>query len=104
MVDVAPGADAMTTQYTIEHYGPSGLISTDTVTLDGEAEQAYLSPERVKQAYQTLRQWSADAAQTNTDWPTMTAGQKDNATRETIRRLGIFLDRFADLLLIEGRS
>ena len=91
---------------TIEHYGPNGLISTEVVSqfLTGEAEQAYLSPERVKQAYQTLRQWSADAAQTNTDWPTMTAGQKDNATRETIRRLGIFLDRFADLLLIEGRS
>jgi hypothetical protein len=34
----------------------------------------------------------------------MTAVQKDNATRETIRRLGIFLDRFADLLLVDGKS
>jgi len=96
------------TQYQkrIENYGPGGLISVQTPTFDltGEDEQRYLSPERIRQAYTTLRQWSADAAQVNTDWPTMTAAQKDNATRETIRRLGIFFDRFADLLLIEGKS
>ena len=40
----------------------------------------------------------------DSDWPTMTAGQKDTAMRETIRRLGIFLDRFADVLLVDGRS
>jgi hypothetical protein len=93
-------------QQRIENYGPGGLIDvqTPTFTLTGEDEQKYLSPERIRQAYTTLRQWSADAAQVNTDWPTMTAVQKDNATRETIRRLGIFLDRFADLLLIDGKS
>jgi len=94
----------MTTQYTIEHYGPGGLLSTETVTLEGEEEQAYLSHERLKQAYQTLRQWSVDADQTNTDWPTMTAGQKDAAMKETIRRLGLFLDRMADFLLLQGRT
>ena len=96
------------TQYTrrIEHYGPNGFIDFEDIifNLTGEEEQAYLSPDRVKQAYQTLRTWSADAANTNTNWPTMTALQKDNATRETIRRLGIFLDRFADVLLVDGKS
>jgi hypothetical protein len=96
------------TQYTrrVERYGPGGFIDFQdiVINLTGETEQAYLSPERIKQAYLTLRQWSADAAQTDTDWPTKTAAQKDAATRETIRRLGIFLDRFADLLLIDGRS
>lgn len=97
----------MTTyQKNIEHYGPDGLINTEVVEfeLTGEEEQRYLSPERLQQAYNTLRNWSADAANTNTNWPTMTATQKDNATRETIRRLGIFLDRFADLLLVDGKS
>ena len=97
----------MTTyQQHVEHYGPGGLIDAEDILFDltGEDEQRYLSPDRVKQAYQTLRQWSADAAQVNTDWPTMTANQKDNATRETIRRLGLFLDRFADVLLLDGKS
>ena len=96
------------TQYTkrIENYGPSGLIDFQDIifNLTGEDEQRHLSPDRIRQAYNTLRQWSADAAQVNTDWPTMTANQKDNTQREVIRRLGIFFDRFADLLLIEGRS
>jgi len=94
----------MTTQYTIENYGPGGLISTETVTLTGEPEQAYLSPERVRQAYTVLRQWSADAAQTDADWPSMNNAQRDAATRVVVRRLGVFFDRFADLLLIDGRS
>ena len=96
------------TQYAtrVEHYGPGGLINAEDIlfNLTGEDEQRFLSPDRIKQAYTTLRQWSADAAQVNTDWPTMTANQKDNTQREVIRRLGIFFDRFADLLLIEGRS
>jgi len=95
-----------TYQTNVEHYGPGGLIGSEVISRDltGEEEQRYLSPDRLRQAYQTLRQWSNDAAQTNTDWPTMTQGQKDAALRETIRRLGLFFDRFADLLLIEGRS
>ena len=96
------------TQYTrrVEHYGPGGLIDAEDVIfeLTGEDEQRYLSPDRIRQAYQTLRQWSADAAQVNDNWPAMTQAQQANATRETIRRLGIFLDRFADLLLVDGKS
>lgn len=93
-------------QRRIERYGPAGLIGVDTPTVEltGEDEQRYLSPERLKTAYQTLRQWSADAAQTDADWPTMTNAQKDAANRVVIRRLGIFFDRFADLLLIDGKS
>lgn len=53
----------------------------------------------LRNAYPTLRQWSQDAATTNTNWPNLTAAQKDAATRETIRRLGMFLDRFGDLLV-----
>jgi len=93
-------------QQRIEHYGPGGLIGveTPTVELTGEAEQAHLSPDRLRNAYQTLRQWSVDAATNHTNWPTMTNAQKDAAQRETIRRLGILMDRLADLLLLEGRT
>jgi hypothetical protein len=97
----------MTTyQERIEHYGPGGLISVETPTfeLTGEAEQKYLSPDRIRQAYLTLRQWSLDGQDAFDTWPTKTAAQKDVAMRETIRRLGVFFDRFADLLLIDGRS
>lgn len=96
------------TQYTqrVEHYGPGGLLTFEDIIFDltGEDEQRYLSPDRIKQAYQTLRTWSVDAANTNTNWPTMSNAQKDAAERETIRRLGIFFDRFADLLLVMGRT
>jgi hypothetical protein len=93
-------------QQRIDRYGPGGLIGTDTVIfeLTGEAEQTYLSPDRLRAAYQTLRQWSVDAATNHTNWPNMTNAQKDVAHRETIRRLGILMDRLADLLLLEGRT
>lgn len=94
----------MTTVVPIQHYGPGGLISTDSITLEGEDEVRYLSGPRVRQAYQTLRQWSADAQTHYDDWPTKTNAQKDAVHRETLRRLGVFFDRFADLLLMEGRS
>lgn len=95
----------MTTGYTIENYGPGGeLLSTSSVTLTGEEEQAYLALVRVPAAYQTLRQWSLDAQSAYDDWPNKTAAQKDAVQRETIRRLGVFMDRLADLLLLEGRT
>ncbi len=53
----------------------------------------------LRSAYPTLRQWATDAATANTNWPTMTANQKDATMRESIRRLGVFLDRFGDLLV-----
>ena len=94
----------MSTDVTTENYGPEGLIDTTTVTLTGEDEHRYLSPDRVRTAYQTLRQWSVDAQANYDTWPTKTNAQKDAAQRETIRRLGVLMDRLADLLLLEGRS
>jgi hypothetical protein len=96
------------TQYQrrIEHYGPSGLINVETPTfeLTGEDEQRYLSPERLRTAYQTLRQWSLDAATTDAEWDTLTQAQKNVRLQLVIRRLGVFFDRFADLLLVDGKS
>lgn len=94
----------MTTVIPIQNYGPGGLISTSQVTLEGEEEIAYLAAERIRQSYQTLRQWSLDAEAAYNDWPNKTNAQKDAVQRETIRRLGVFMDRLADLLLLEGRS
>lgn len=97
----------MTTYQTrIDNYGPGGLIGTQFVNFDltGEDEQEFLSRDRIRNAYSTLRQWSLDAQAAYDDWPNKTAVQKDATQRETIRRLGIFMDRLADLLLIEGRS
>jgi hypothetical protein len=93
-------------QQRIEHYGPNGLISVETPTIEltGEAEQEYLSRPRLKSAYQTLRQWSVDAQDAYDTWPTKTNAQKDATQRETIRRLGVLMDRLADLLLLEGRT
>jgi hypothetical protein len=96
----------MTYQKTVEHYGDEGLINTEVISFDltGEDEQQYLSPERLRNVYSTLRQWSADAQNTYDLWPTLSNAQKDARARETYQRLGVFLDRLADLLLLEGRS
>lgn len=97
----------MTTyQKTIENYGPGGLINTQQVqvTLTGEAEQTYLSPDRVKQAYAALRQWAIDAETESGAWATQSQAQRDAAMATTFHRLSLFFDRFADLLLLEGRT
>lgn len=93
-------------QTTVENYGPGGLINSTVVhnILTGEAELQHLGPDKLKQAYTTLRAWSTDAQVAYDDWPNKTAVQKDVATRETIRRLGVFFDRFADLMLVDGRT
>lgn len=90
----------------IENYGPGGLIDTQTVNFDltGEQELAYLSPDKLKAAYTTLRQWSADAQATADGWAGLTNQQKDARMQITYQRLATFFDRFADLLLLEGRS
>lgn len=80
---------------TIDGVATTARIATGTHT-DAEHDAAIAS---LRQAYATLRQWSVDAATTNTNWPTMTAVQKDATQREVIRRLGIFFDRFADFLV-----
>ena len=91
---------------TVEHYGPNGLISTEVVHrfLEGVAEQLHLAPDRMKQVYTTLRQWSADAQNTADTWATLSNAQKDARMQITYQRLATFFDRFADLLLLDGRS
>ncbi len=91
--------------------GHDGTRFVLTSNIDGAVKTARLSAgthtntdhdtatNQLRQDYATIRQWALDAAATNTNWPTMTATQKDNATREVIRRLGVFLDHFADLLV-----
>ncbi len=49
-------------------------------------------------AYPVLKQWALDAQDAYDTWPTKTVAQKDAVQRETIRRLGIFFNRFADLI------
>ena len=51
-----------------------------------------------RQISPVLQQWAADAATADTNWPTMTAAQKDATTREVIRRLGLFMAHVADYL------
>lgn len=97
----------MTTyQQTIQNYGPNGLINTQTVnfTLTGDQELAYLGPDKLKAAYATLRQWSIDAETESGAWATQTQAQRDAAMATTFHRLSIFFDRFADLLLVDGRT
>lgn len=91
---------------TVENYGPGGLISTEVVhnVLTGEAEVAHLSPDRIRQAYNTLRQWSIDAETESAAWNGQSQAQRDAAMTATFHRLSVFFDRFADLLLIEGRT
>lgn len=87
-------------RFHLEANRPDGTIVTARIPVglhtDQDHDAAVLA---LRQAYTTLRQWSLDAAAANTDWPNKTAAQKDAAIRETIRRLGIFFDRFADLLI-----
>jgi hypothetical protein len=90
----------------IENYGPNGLINTEVIhnILTGEAELQYLAPDKVKAAYATLRTWSADAQNTADIWATLSNAQKDARMQVTYQRLATFFDRFADLLLLEGRT
>jgi len=88
----------MSTNVTIEHYGPDGLISTETVVLTGEAELAYLGATKLRTAYATLRQWSTDAQTVVDGWGLVTTLQKDADIKELFRRFGILTDRLADLL------
>lgn len=55
-------------------------------------------------AYTTLRGWATDAQAAVDDWSNKTATQKDAVMRETIRRLGVFMDRMADQQLIRGQA
>jgi hypothetical protein len=96
----------MPTTVTVETWGPEGLISTEQVTLPGAQRQYDTTYRRYRDdpAYDTLRQWALDARAAFDDWPTKTDAQKDAAVRETIRRLGVFMDRMADQILTRGQA
>jgi len=90
----------------VEDYGPNGLIGTRNITFDltGEAELAYLSNQKLKNQYQTLRQWAADAAQEATAWAGQNQAQRDAAMATTFTRLGKLLEGLADLLSNLGKT
>ena len=97
----------MTTYTTnVENYGPNGLIDTQVISrvLTGEAELQYLSSDKLKQAYTTLRQWAIDAEAESAAWTGQSQAARDAAMTTTFHRLSVFFDRFADLLLLEGRT
>lgn len=50
-------------------------------------------------AVATLRQWASDARNT-----TVTAGNVVAVTQTMVNRVGTFFDRFADLLVAQGRQ
>jgi hypothetical protein len=93
-------------QTRVENYGSNGLINTEVIhnILTGEAEVTYLAPDKVKQAYLTLRQWSLDAETESAAWTGQSQAARDAAMATTFHRLSVFFDRFADLLLLEGRT
>lgn len=90
----------------VEHYGPGGLISTETIhqVLTGEAEVKFLAPGKLQQAYTTLRQWSLDAEAESAAWTGQSQAARDAAMTATFHRLSVFFDRFADLLAAQGQS
>lgn len=80
-----------------------GILQSRTPRTVSDAEiQRRDAPTRLRAFYPTARQWASDAATTNTNWGAMNAAQKDAAMKETIRRLGLFFDGIADLLLQMG--
>jgi hypothetical protein len=74
------------------------------------------APGNLRNAYLVLQSWADDAQAAaaaeqliSDGWATATAGQKDTANRQlhtrmavTFNRLGIFFERFADLLVQQG--
>lgn len=101
-------------QFKIDFDGTRYILTSDVDSLGvevGPVTKAHLAVgvhteaehdsaiQKLRQSYSTVRQWAQDAQTTNTNWPTMTAAQKDNAMRETIRRLGVLLDHVGDLMI-----
>jgi hypothetical protein len=79
---------------------PDGSTSTARLAEGGHTDADHdAAITGLRQGYSTVRQWAQDAANTNTNWPTMTQNQKDTAMRETIRRLGVLLDHVGDLMV-----
>ncbi len=58
-----------------------------------DAEDREQKGTNVSQAVSTLRQWAVDAGNT-----TVTNGNNTTVTQQVVDRLGVFFDRFADLI------
>ncbi len=58
-----------------------------------DAEDREQKGTNVSQAVTTLRQWASDAAGT-----TVNNGNNTTVTQQVVDRLGVFFDRFADLI------
>ena len=100
-----------TTQYltrTVTYAG--GIVTVDWIIenktqqqIDDEAAAAAASAVRtakqqaVANAIATLRQWALDAEGT-----TVTNGNNTEVTQQVVDRLGVFFDRFADLVESQG--
>ena len=69
--------------------------SDEIVTVDDYDADVVLDQKatNVSQAVTTLRQWATDAAGT-----TVTTGNQVTVLQQVVDRLGIFFDRFADLI------
>jgi hypothetical protein len=64
-----------------------------------EAETARaLSTERLSATFGTIGKWATEARATYDNWPNLTAAEKDSVVRELVRKFGIALGRFADLV------
>jgi hypothetical protein len=97
----------MTTyQTTVKHYGDQGFIDQEVISFDltGEREFAFLSSDKLRNQYQTLRQWAADATAESTAWAGQNAAQRDAAMATTFLRLGKLLEAMADLLSNLGKT
>ena len=67
-----------------------------------EAETARaFSTARLRGALGTIGEWAVEAQVTYDKWPNLTANEKDSVARELVRRFGIVLDHFADLVIHE---
>lgn len=92
-----PGTKTITVESVDEPTLRAAIAAAAAAFEQREAKRGQVDA-RFRQAVPTLRQWSQDAANANTNWPTLTQAQKDNALRLAVMRLGIFFDHFADLL------
>lgn len=75
-----------------------GKVFTPRVPSAREVTKA-TAPGNLRRDYAGLKQWAQDAATTDAGWAALSAAQKDTIQRTVIRRLGIFFDRSADLLV-----
>ena len=95
VVDLAAGVYRITDHQagTPEEVVP---IPADDLAYYAERDAERARRQRLEQAAATLRQWAEDARGVNV--APMNTTQHKNVTQTLVDRLGVFFDRFADLL------